>query len=127
MSQINSTRNGCKDVFHAFMVKNAIYEGELEIPCIAPERAIPSKLISFSKAVSGTDYDAWVHFYEDDALFERLWNKPFKYLTFFRLLCIIGILTDSPHFLQISFLVHMCDERVGFINMFISLTWIFRA
>ena len=81
MSQINSTRNGCKDVFHAFMVKNAIYEGELEIPCIAPERAIPSKLISFSKAVSGTDYDAWVHFYEDDALFERLWDKPFKYLT----------------------------------------------
>ncbi len=81
MSQINSTRNGCKDVFHAFMVQNATYDGELEIPRIAPEITIPKKLISFSKAIGGTDYDAWVHFYEDDASFERLWNKPFKYLT----------------------------------------------
>ena len=80
MSQINSTRSGCKDVFHAFMVRNATYEGELEIPCISPETATPTKLISFSKAVSGTDFDAWVHFYEDDASFERLWNQPFKYL-----------------------------------------------
>ena len=80
MSQINSTRSGCKDVFHAFMVQNATYEGELEIPCIAPETAVPEKLISFSKAIGGTDYDAWVHFYEDDASFERLWNRPFKYL-----------------------------------------------
>ncbi len=80
MSQINSTRSGCKDVFHAFMVQNATYEGELEIPCIAPETAIPERLIAFSKAIGGTDYDAWIHFYEDDASFERLWNRPFKYL-----------------------------------------------
>ena len=80
MSQVNCTRKGCKDVFHAFMVRNATYEGDLEIPCIAPETAIPTKLISFSKAISGTDFDAWVHFYEDDASFERLWNQPFKYL-----------------------------------------------
>ena len=80
MSKINSTRSGCKDVFHAFMVQNATYEGELEIPCIAPEAALPQKLISFSKAVGGADYDAWVHFYEDDVNFERLWNRPFKYL-----------------------------------------------
>lgn len=80
MSQINSTRSGCKDVFHAFMVQNATYEGELEIPRILPEMALPSKLISFSKAINGTDFDAWVHFYEDDANFERIWNKPFKYL-----------------------------------------------
>lgn len=80
MSQINSTRNRCKDVFHAFMVRSATYEGELEIPRIVPETVIPKKLISFSKAIGGTDYDAWVHFYEDDASFERLWNKPCKYL-----------------------------------------------
>ena len=80
MSQINSTRNGCKDVFHAFMVQNATYEGDLEIPCIAPEKTLPSKLISFSKAIRLTDYEAWIHFYEDDVSFERLWNRPFKYL-----------------------------------------------
>lgn len=80
MSQQNCTRKGCKDVFHAFMVQDAAYEGQLEIPCIAPETTLPSKLITFSKAVSNTNFDAWVHFYEDDVSFERLWNKPFKYL-----------------------------------------------
>lgn len=34
MSQINSTRSGCKDVFRAFLVKNATYSGEQEIPCL---------------------------------------------------------------------------------------------
>lgn len=80
MSVKNSTRSGCKDVFHAFMVRNATYEGELEIPNIAPITAIPSKLIPFSKAISSREFDAWVHFYEDDVSFERIWNKPLKYL-----------------------------------------------
>ena len=35
---------------------------------------------SFSKAISSTDYDCWVHFYEDDVNFERIWNNPQKYL-----------------------------------------------
>lgn len=80
MSRTNCKRKGCVDVFHAFMVQNATYEGELEIPCITPEKKLPVKLISFSKAVSGMDFDAWVHFYEDDVSFERLWNQPFRYL-----------------------------------------------
>ena len=80
MSKENSTRTGCKDVFRAFLVKNAHYEGELEIPCIATEQSLPSKLVPFSKAVGGNEYDAWVHFYEDDVSFERLWNQPNKYL-----------------------------------------------
>ena len=37
-------------------------------------------MIAFSKAVSNTDYDQWVHFYEDDYLFERIWRTPRKYL-----------------------------------------------
>lgn len=80
MSKTNCTRSGCKDVFHAFLVKNANYETELEIPSIKSESSIPQKLIPFSKAVSSTDYDCFVHFYEDDASFERIWNKPQKYL-----------------------------------------------
>lgn len=80
MSKINGTRTGCKDVFHAFLVKNAKYDTNLEIPCIKPENIIPNRLVSFSKAVSGNDFDCFVHFYEDDANFERLWNSPQKYL-----------------------------------------------
>ena len=80
MSQLNSTRNGCKDVFHAFLVENATYEGMLEIPKIKPCRELPTKLILFSEAIHSTEYDAWVCFYEDDISFVRLWNNPKKYL-----------------------------------------------
>ena len=80
MAVENGTRAGCRDVFRAFLVKNAHYEGDLEIPCINAEQTLPSGLVSFSKAIGKKDYDAWVHFYEDDASFERLWNHPNKYL-----------------------------------------------
>ena len=66
------------------MVKNAIYEGCLEIPHIASEKIRPKMLIPFSRAVSGTDFCSWVHFYEDDAVFERIWNNPLKYLSFLK-------------------------------------------
>lgn len=80
MSHTNSTRSGCKDVFNAFMVKTANYEGGLEMPRIKREEIIPNKLISFSKAVNGKDYNAWVHFFQDDFAFERIWRNPKKYL-----------------------------------------------
>ena len=80
MSKENCARSGCKDVFHAFLVKNATFDGELEIPCIAPEYRLPSRVIPFSKAIGGKEFDAWVHFYEDDIAFERVWNQPQKYL-----------------------------------------------
>lgn len=80
MSRINSIRGGCRDVFHAFLVKNANYDSLLEIPCLKLETQKPNKVVSFTKALRSTEYDAWVHFYEDDANFERLWNKPHVYL-----------------------------------------------
>ncbi len=79
MSKYNCTRNWCKDVFHAFLVKNATYDGPLEIPCLNTELRKPQRLIAFSKSIRSTDYNAWVHFYEDDAVFERLWNRPNTY------------------------------------------------
>ena len=80
MSLINSTRSGCRDVFRAFLVKDATYDGDLEIPRIMPESSIPNKLILLSKALKSDDHDCWVCFYEDDAAFERLWNNPNRYL-----------------------------------------------
>ena len=52
----------------------------LEIPCLKTEMRKPQKLIAFSKAVHSNEYDAWVHFYEYDTAFERLWNRPNTYL-----------------------------------------------
>ena len=43
MSIKNSTRSGCKDVFHAFLVKNAEYDGHIEIPKIKASHDIPEK------------------------------------------------------------------------------------
>ena len=80
MSKINCTRTGCKDVFHAFLVEHANYDGAIEIPIIKPDDAIPNRLISFSKAMKSEDYNQWVHFYEDDTGFERVWNRPRQYL-----------------------------------------------
>ena len=80
MSRINSLRKSCKDVFNAFLVETATYAGEFEFPCLEATFDIPNKLISFSKCLSCKDYNHWVHFYEDDYLFERIWSKPKEYL-----------------------------------------------
>ena len=80
MSSVNSQRKGCKDVFNAFLVVLATYAGLYEFPRIIPTYEIPQRLIAFSKAISCKDYDQWIHFYEDDHLFERIWRNPRKYL-----------------------------------------------
>ena len=69
-----------KDVFHAFLLKNAKYDGVEEIPVIKTSKKLPNKLVSFSKCLSTKDFDQWVMFYEYDSAFIRLWNNPTKYL-----------------------------------------------
>lgn len=78
--KINSLRKGCRDVFNAFLVAIATYCGFFEFPVIYPTYDIPEKIISFSRCISSKCHDYWVHFYEDDFLFERLWRNPIKYL-----------------------------------------------
>ena len=77
---LNVPQKGETDVFRSFLVKNAMYEGVEEIPKIRTSNYIPEKVISFSKAVSGKVFNRWVHFYERDEGFERLWRTPQKYL-----------------------------------------------
>ncbi len=80
MSKVNGIRKGCKDVFNAFLVALATFAGFFEFPVIYPCYDIPNRLIPFSKCISANDLDCWVHFYEDDYLFERLWRNPKRYL-----------------------------------------------
>ena len=70
------------DVFNAFLVENAEYEGYIELPKIRTSNLLPEKLVTFSVAMSRTwkDYDCFVMFYEHDVRFERLWNTPRRYL-----------------------------------------------
>ena len=68
------------DIFNAFLVAGATFVRPFEIPAIKISKLIPNKLISFSRALRATDYNQWVHFFEYDYLFERLWKNPSKYL-----------------------------------------------
>lgn len=84
MSSINSQRKNCKDVFNAFLVRFALYAGIFEFPRLKATYYVPNRLIAFSKALSCKDHNQWVHFYEDDYLFERIWRNPRNYLDLLR-------------------------------------------
>jgi hypothetical protein len=67
-----------RDVFNARLLNGLTLVGPHDIPKIHPSALVPRKLVAFSEAISSTaaDSDAWVHFYEDDYRFIRLWNDP---------------------------------------------------
>lgn len=69
------------NIFKSYLVKDAGYDGVLEIPIIKPINKIPNRLISFSNAMRTNDFDQWIHFYENDYKIERIWNKPCRYLS----------------------------------------------
>ena len=77
-------RAGCKDVFKAYLVKNANYEGKLEIPTIKGIRSVPNKLISFIDALKTKDFNQWIHFYIDDFHFDKVWNYINRYIDIFK-------------------------------------------
>lgn len=106
MSRINGQRRSCKDVFNAFLVTDAVYKGLFEFPKIEAANEPPNRLIAFSKAISCTDFNQWIHFYEDDYLFERLWNNPIKYLDLLKkykgvILPDFSLYRDMPFAMQI--------------------------
>ena len=79
---MNNEKFNNYDVFHAFLVENADFDGYIELPVIKTSDKLPKKVVTFSKAMtkSWTDFDCWVVFYEHDKEFERLWNNPKQYL-----------------------------------------------
>ena len=104
--RLNCRRANCKDTWNAFLVSEADYAGLFEIPKIQPTRYIPNRLIPFSKAISCKDHDQWVHFFQDDYLFERVWRNPKHYLAILKrfngiILPDFSIYRDMPLALQI--------------------------
>lgn len=105
-NQIKSQRKNCKDVFNAFLVAVAYYAGAFEFPVIQPTYWLPNKLISFSKAISCKDYNQWVHFFEEDYQFERVWRNPKRYLDILRryngvILPDFSLYRDMPYVMQL--------------------------
>lgn len=71
-----------RDVFHAWMLEGATYAGPLDMPVLQPIQAIPNRLVSFDDAMryDWTDFNCWVHFFDDDMRIERFWNNPKAYI-----------------------------------------------
>lgn len=106
MVKANGQRKGCKDVFNAFLVAVARYAGLFEFPVIEPSNWIPNRLIAFSKAIACKEHDQWIHFYEDDYLFERVWRNPERYLDLFKryngvILPDFSLYRDMPFVMQL--------------------------
>ena len=79
---MNNKKFNNYDVFHAFLVEDADFDGYIELPIIKTSDKLPEKVVTFSKAMSKSwsDFDCWIVFYEHDKEFERLWNNPKQYL-----------------------------------------------
>lgn len=81
MEKDNCRRNGCVDVFRASLVSTANYAGDPEIPVIRATDALPGQMRPFSQAINSRSRKGWIHFYEDDVKFERIWSNPKRYLS----------------------------------------------
>lgn len=92
----DETRRDRRDVFNARLLGGLTLVGPYDIPRIEPCTQVPDTLIAFSEAsrLRTPDPDAWVHFYEDDYRFIRLWREPER--QFRRLKAFAGII--SPDF-----------------------------
>ena len=93
-------------MFNSFLVSFAYYAGLFEFPVIEPTYWVPNRLISFSKAISSKDYAQWVHFFEDDYLFERIWRNPKRYLKILKrfggvILPDFSVYRDMPFVMQL--------------------------
>ena len=85
-SKVKADKKHARDVFKLFLLKDAKFSKENEFPMLEPvgiEVAHPKALISFSAAMNRNckNYNCFVHFYEDDFRFQRIWNNPRKYLS----------------------------------------------
>ncbi len=75
-------RGSSRDIGHMYMTKGVIIEQGSGMPLMLPEHRVPTGMISFSEAMrqKEPDYTHHVHFYENDDMIERFWNKPWNYL-----------------------------------------------
>lgn len=70
------------DVFNAWLLRGASFDGDWEMPCIATTDKLPiaEKMLPFDKIRPSTDRNQWIHFYAHDHSFEKLWKAPQNYL-----------------------------------------------
>lgn len=74
---MHSNRNS----FKFDLLEGSVLEGKFDIPKIKATNIIPEEIIPFDKALQEKNPEnKYVHFYINDFQFDRIWNKPNKYL-----------------------------------------------
>jgi len=69
-----------RDVWKAELLRWCRYDGEFEMPTIPVCDTLPQKLTAFTKADIANADNSFIHFFMDDYKFERVWNKPKRFL-----------------------------------------------
>lgn len=81
MAKIEKNRKSCKDVYKSFLVEDAYFDGDYEIPVLKGINNVnPKNLILYSDRNKNPNKEAWVCFYEDDYKINSFWNAPRKCL-----------------------------------------------
>ena len=132
MAKLNCRRKGCRDVWNAFLVAVAHFAGFLELPIIHPTHEVPNRLVPFSKAINCEDRNQWVHFYEDDFHFERLWDDPARWLDTLKgfrgvILPDFSVYRDMPLIVQLYNIYRSraigCWLQVNGVKVICNLRW----
>lgn len=76
----NAKKSPRLDVFKSYLVSGAQFSELYEFPRLKKVQFKPNKAIPFDKCMKIMDDTSWVHFYQHDYKFERIWNQPLKYL-----------------------------------------------
>lgn len=83
-SQERNKLRHARDTLKIFLLKDLEYSAEHELPKLHKVQLDepPAALVPFSFAMNTQcrDFDSFVHFYEDDFRFLRIWNNPNRYL-----------------------------------------------
>lgn len=69
-----------RDVWNGWMLDWATYDGRYELPCLPPCHSVAPGLTAFSRARIMSGDTSFIHFFEDDYRFERIWRQPRRYL-----------------------------------------------
>ena len=66
-------------------LKNLVcISSENEMPILAPCHILVKGWMAFNEAMTSHEHEKGVHFFIDDYQFERIWNKPHRYLEVLR-------------------------------------------
>lgn len=74
-------------VLNLRICKGLDYTSLHQMPIVRPVHEIPEAITAFCRIRTTTSKDLsskFAHFYMADNKFERVWNRPFKYLNLFR-------------------------------------------